>query len=176
VQYLITMSTTVAVALITSLSTLLGGLIGSVTSLFITNNQSRKERLEKRREIRRDAYVQFLNKFDEVVVLLDKCWARESGLEGSESDEMKAVARGLDELENAMNTAQLEGPAEIVDIARKVYDFLGQEFDLLLLITKEHRTSSRPRFELSDGKYFEARDSRITVKRKFIDAARSVLD
>jgi hypothetical protein len=170
------MSTTVAVALITALSTLFGGLIGSATSLFISNNQSRKERLEKRREIRRDAYVQLLNKFDEVVVLLDKCWAREPGIKGSESDEMNAVAQGLDELENATNAAQLEGPAEIVDIIRNVYDLLSQEFDLQLLITKEHRASNRPRFELSDGKWFEARDSRITVKRNFINAARSVLD
>jgi hypothetical protein len=174
------MDITVAVALITSLSTLGGGLIGSATSVTINHSQSHKEKLAKRRELRRDAYMQLLNKFDEMVVMLENCWMLSpSDYYEDASRQALAVNTGLFALENATNAVQLEGPAEIIAPAREMYNLLNKEFNLLLDVANENQGKDEIRkcfFQLSDKKYFKARDSRPTAKKNFIDAARKVLD
>ena len=173
-QYLTAMSTTVAVALITSLSTLCGGVIGSATSLILSNSQSHKDKLDKRREIRRDAYVQLLNKFDGLVVLLDKCWMTQAPPKYAEvSAELLAVQDGLYELENATNAVQLEGPAEIIEVARPMYQLPNEEFNAQLKITSQSQGSDRiARFQLSDGKCYELGNAGKGYQRRILSTLR----
>ena len=170
---------TVAVALITSLSTLGGGLIGSATSILTNNGQARKEKLAKRREIRRDSYMQLLNKFDELIPLLDDCWMKtpaENNREGG-ADRVMRARDGLRAVENATNSVQLEGPMEILDPAREMHLLLLNEFGLLLdMITENRNEDVKCCFELADDKYFKKRDSRPIAKRKFLDSGRKILN
>ena len=82
------MNVTIAVAIITSLSTLSGGLIAGFVSLQSQKRQiaaqaelatiERKyNRVQQHADSRKQTYVQFLNKVNDVERLLEKCWLEE---------------------------------------------------------------------------------------------------
>lgn len=183
------MSITIAVAIITSISTLAGGLIGSITTIRVQqkqignqNSQAEIERIEQRRsqrrEIRREAYATILNKYDEIGGLIDSCWRMKPD---SKSDgpitkailDIEANIRSLDTMTNVVN---LEGPQHVADAAKKAYDTLRYEMSELLRMTGNHQGDDRPLFMYSDSRYSGSRNTRMDAKKALVIAAREVLD
>jgi len=85
VSYYRLVSTTILVATITALSTLSGGLAGSIISLRIHHDQIKElnrfadqehagRRITRQRDVRREAYVLLLNHFDGVDNIVQSCW------------------------------------------------------------------------------------------------------
>src|SRR5690348_3795759 len=119
------MSTTVSIALITSISTLAGagisGLIAflidrarSGTQLALANSSRVDEHLKERRQIRRDVYVQFLNQVSTVEEALEVGWRSKSPPDFADAPTLIApVTAELDKLQRLANLVILEGPNEV---------------------------------------------------------------
>ncbi|MGM0355342.1 hypothetical protein [Streptomyces griseoaurantiacus] len=130
------MNDTVAVALITSLSTLTAaGLAGWVSAR--TNDRqlrhqaalAREERAERRaldrRELRRETYERFLARADAAYRLLDEWWQAPPSARAAAAEEGFAARRALDE---ALVRVRLAGPEEVAERARAVVRGVGEEF------------------------------------------------
>jgi hypothetical protein len=132
---------TVAVALITSASTLFGGALASVTTLGINRNQAKNEAVRssfelktressERRQIRRDAYLHLLNAFDETDSRLEMYWRRHPPAEKSESvlAEFEETEAAISAFANAANAVQLEGPDQVIRAAEEALSAFESEF------------------------------------------------
>ncbi|MGI5523085.1 hypothetical protein ACQEUX_19435 [Micromonospora sp. CA-259024] len=179
------MQDTVAVALITALSTLaaaaLTGLVGALSTrrqlahqLTVAQQGSAERQATRRAELRRDAYVGFLSACDQAYRQLDRRWLEPGGGEPVPGyDEAYAAMRAVDE---AYNLVLLEGPAEVVSAARSV----------LTSLTAEHADQRRFRDEPGDvtaplrdrhrDRWLAAIEVRTKRRISFVDAVRPVLD
>src|SRR5215469_5098238 len=122
------MNTTVAVALITALSTLCGAALASFTSLRIHQRQVRLQREittsereerenERRRQLRRDAYVGLLTYCDELDTALHECWNDKPPEQPQQkvTGNLNKARRLLNSMKAPLNTVYLEGPNSILD-------------------------------------------------------------
>lgn len=127
---------TVAVALITALSTLTAaGLTGAVTVLLSRGQLrhqaalAREERAEQRsthhRDVRREVYERFLQRTDEAYRVLDEGWLVEPRPEPGRWEAGFAARRALDE---AFVRVRMEGPEAVVARGREVVEGVGAEF------------------------------------------------
>ncbi|WP_216216788.1 hypothetical protein [Amycolatopsis aidingensis] len=130
------MDTTVAVALITSLSTLTAAALTGTISAWSNARQLRHQRLlareqraeernGHRRELRRAAYQQFLAEADAAYRVLDEGWLAAPFTEPAPWKAGFAARRALDE---AYIRVQLEGPDEVAAEGAKVVRGIGEEF------------------------------------------------
>lgn len=175
------MTTTVIVAIITSVSTLCGGAIASLTSIAINRHKSDDERITRRREIRRDAYVQLLNEFDKTVSQLDGFWMIDLEADsGPATAQAATTVTSLDSLETAMNVVKLEGPSIIIDAAQKAYDTLNEEFavllDIIMVNSRDEKYVGKSSLTSFKDTYYDRKDSRRVAKKLFIEKAKDILE
>jgi hypothetical protein len=182
------MSVTVTVALITSISTLLGGLIASLIGLGVQRQQiaaqaalatseREEQRLQKAADTRRQTYVQFLNHVNDVERLLDKNWRNRvpddpNAYAGNAIRETWETAQDLD---RAANMVALEGPTEVAEIAKTLY---WKMFEEILVITKANTSafgSGKEAMDAAGERYNECLRVRRLAKHGFISAARKVI-
>jgi hypothetical protein len=118
----------IAVALITSVSTLSGGGITAFAAVLVGrsngNNQlalaaaERADRLNlTQRQIRRDAYVQYLNQLSSTQKSLDAAWRTVPADQFDADLYATPITAELDALQGMLNIIRLEGPAEVVEPA-----------------------------------------------------------
>jgi hypothetical protein len=185
------MDTTVSVALITSLSTLTAGAIASATTLMINRSQANKENkrlqterkeryADQKREIRRDAYLQLLGKFDEVDNLMNECWKLyPQGEDAPVRQEMLEAGESINALDYALNVVRLEGPQKVVDAAQEMQLLFNGEIVDMLRLSTSNPNAQKPLYllEENDGNpYGKALGGRRNKKEKFIITARQALE
>jgi hypothetical protein len=162
---------TVAVALITSLSTLsaaaLAGWVSARTAARQLRHQAalaREERAERRatdhRETRREAYERFLTRADAAYRLLDE--HRRATPPTTEAG--FAARRALDE---ACIRVRLVGPDHVAERARAVVRGIGEEFRI-----HAHATGTSP----DTGARTRALQARSSTTADFLSAARRALE
>ncbi|MCG5471505.1 hypothetical protein LADH09A_005499 [Micromonospora sp. LAH09] len=178
------MQDTVAVALITSLSTLaaaaLTGLVGALSTrrqlahqLTVAGQESVERRATRRDELRRDAYVGFLSACDQAYRQLDRRWLDAGGSEPVPGyDEAYAAMRGVDE---AYNLVLLEGPAEVVSAARSVLTSIGAEHADQRRLGEEPGGPPVPLREGHRERWLVAIEARTKHRISFVEAVRGVL-
>ncbi|MGW3888298.1 hypothetical protein ACWD69_06395 [Micromonospora chokoriensis] len=179
------MQDTVAVALITSLSTLaaagLTGLVGALSTrrqlahqLTIARQEGVERRATRRDELRRDAYVGFLSACDQAYRQLDRRWLEAGGSEPVPGyDEAYAAMRAVDE---AYNLVLLEGPAEVDSVARSVLTSLTTEYADQRRLGDEPGKATVPLRDRHREHWLAAIEVRTKRRLAFVDAVRPVLD
>ena len=122
------MNPIIAVALITSVSTLSGGAITAFAAILVGrsngNNQlalagaERVDRLNSaQRQIRRDAYVQYLNQLSFTQRSLDAAWRSIPPAQFDAEAYATPITAEFDALQQMLNLIRLEGPAQVVEPA-----------------------------------------------------------
>jgi hypothetical protein len=180
------MNATVAVALITALSTLAGAGISGLITLRISRTNSNDqlistnaERLERRlvgqRRVRRDCYVQFLNQLATAEVSLTNAWrTNSSGNPSLITDILKAVTPELDALSISANLVILEGPPEVSLAAQVLQARLTLES--VDVINAAKQSPGIAPCLVDDQRYIDLQMERAKLKSAFIKAARNALD
>jgi hypothetical protein len=178
------MNATVAVALITSLSTLTAaGLTGSIAA-WLSSRQLRHQRLlareqraedraDRRRERRRETYEHFLSQADAAYRVLDEAWLAAPFAGYPRWEAGFAARRALDE---ASIRVQLEGPQDVADQGAAVVRSVGQEFRLHRTVLDAHPGTAGSAAGLDHAARAEALNARASVSTEFIMAARWSLD
>ncbi|MFI6068580.1 hypothetical protein ACIA47_25390 [Micromonospora sp. NPDC051227] len=178
------MQDTVAVALITSLSTLaaaaLTGLVGALSTrrqlahqLTVARQESAERRATRRDELRRDAYVGFLSACDQAYRQLDRRWLDAGGGEPVPGyDEAYAAMRAVDE---AYNLVLLEGPAEVAAAGRAVLTSLTTEYADQRRLGDESGDGSAPLRDRHRERWLAAIEVRTKRRISFVDTVRPVL-
>ncbi|MBM0235421.1 hypothetical protein JNW91_28740 [Micromonospora sp. STR1_7] len=179
------MQDTVAVALITALSTLaaaaLTGLIGALSTrrqlahqLAVARLESAEQRATRRDELRRDAYVGFLSACDQAYRQLDRRWLEAGGNEPRPGyDEAYSAMRAVDE---AYNLVLLEGPADVAAAARSVLASLTAEYADQRRLGDEPDDSAVPLRDRHRERWLAAIEERTRRRISFVDVVRPVLD
>lgn len=175
-------------ALITSISTLAGGLLASITSLRIQRRQTNiqnaivlSERAERedanRRQIRRDAYVHLLTCFDGASDALDKCWEAipPADADGPVSEEVNATRKLLVSLDTALNTVNLEGPPTVYSAATQLSTVINNQLNKLVHLNIDNEGSKEPLFKIA-GPEYKVWKPRLEAKSAFIEVAREALE
>ncbi|MBQ0905149.1 hypothetical protein [Micromonospora sp. U21] len=179
------MQDTVAVALITALSTLaaaaLTGLVGARSTrrqlahqLTVARQENVERRATRRGELRREAYVGFLSACDQAYRRLDRRWVEAGGDEPAPGyDETYAAMRAVDE---AYNLVLLEGPAEVASAARSVQASVTAEHADQRRLGGEPGSVTVPLRERHRERWLAAIEVRTNRRISFVNAVRPVLD
>jgi hypothetical protein len=177
---------TIAVALITALSTLSGGLIVSAVSLRIHRQQlaaqrqlAADEREEQQRlalrERQRQTYEQLLNRFDEIERALQKCW-ESHGIPGGDqniSPAMRAALNCIIGFEQMLNVVAIDGPEQVSDLALDLQAVAFTEFRQIISASSTAPDATSPLLKIARDVYVEAVRTRKEAKAKLIKAARA---
>lgn len=179
------MQDTVAVALITSLSTLaaaaLTGLVGSLSTrrqlahqLTIARQESADRSATRRAELRRDAYVGFLSACDAAYRRLDRRWV-EPGADAVAPgyDETYVAMRAVDE---AYNLVLLQGPADVAAAGRSVVASLTTEYAEQRRLAGEPGDAAVALRDRHRERWLAAIEVRTDRRVAFVDAARPAVD
>ncbi|MGK5741424.1 hypothetical protein [Micromonospora sp. URMC 103] len=181
------MQDTVAVALVTSMSTLAAASITGLIGLWASRRQvashlaaAREERAEQRAtwtaQLRRDSYVGFLSACDQAYRRLDWNWQQENhdAILKARSETYQAL-RGLDE---AYNIVLLEGPGGVAREAELVTRSIDDEYrEQLRLITEAASESDDiPLNALYRGERRTAIEERTKRRDSFVEAAKAALN
>lgn len=178
------MNDTVAVALITSLSTLTAaGLAGSV-SAWTTGRQlrlqallAREERAERRaidhREMRREAYERFLTQADAAYRVLDEGWLALPSAGAPGTGAGFAARRALDE---AYIRVRLVGPEDVAERGAAVVQGIGEEFRHLARIVKSDPDAGGRAADLDPPARAQVLRVRFATSGEFVVSARAALE
>jgi hypothetical protein len=182
------MDITVAVALITAGSTLVGGLTASVTAISVQRKQIEgqktlarlqllDERETRRNDMRREIYIQVLNEFDKISDLLSKCWMEEPpvGFDEEVAASMIAVDDGIRSFESAMNAVSIEGPVSVADIAQKAAQNFRDELLAVLRLAEKNIGRSDVLSSLAKNEYSNKYQARLGIKDELVEAIKSAL-
>ncbi|WP_410811187.1 hypothetical protein [Micromonospora sp. 067-2] len=179
------MQDTVAVALITSLSTLaaaaLTGLVGALSTrrqlthqLSAARQDDAERRATRREELRRDAYVGLLSACDQAYRRLDRRWVEVGAQEPAPGyDESYVAMRAVDE---AYNLVLLEGPEEVGSAARSVLASITTEYADQRRLAGEAGGATVPLRERHRERWLAAIEVRTNRRIAFVDAVRPVLN
>ncbi|KAB1942664.1 hypothetical protein F8271_11615 [Micromonospora sp. ALFpr18c] len=179
------MQDTVAVALITALSTLaaaaLTGLVGALSTrrqlahqLTVAGQESAERRATRRDELRREAYVGFLSACDRAYRQLDRRWLEAAKSEPTSGyDEAYTAMRAVDE---AYNLVLLEGPADVAAAARSVLASLTTEYADQRRLGDEPGDAAAPLRDRHRDRWLAAIEVRTNRRIVFVDVVRPVLD
>jgi len=181
------MSTTVAVALITAISTLAGGAISGYITFLISrgNNRvqmavTRENLLDKclvdRRQIRRTAYVQYLNQLSSAERTLDAAWTAPlvSGVAGH-IGLLKACSKETEALTNPANVVLLEGPSDVSRVILALGVRLTLENTLIVNLAGSHKGKGALCLE-NEELFRKAKLERGKAKEAMLKAARQALN
>lgn len=174
---------TVAVALITSLSTLSAAGLAGVASAWVAGRQlrhqsalAREERAERRavdhREMRRDVYEKFLSQADAAYRVLDNGWFALPFTELRRWEAGFAARRALDE---AYIRVQLVGPDDVAERGAEVLRSIGDEFRLHARIVNGSPDAADNAAELEPSARSGALRARVASSTEFVTAARRAL-
>lgn len=174
---------TVAVALVTSLSTLAAaGLTGTISALLtrrqlehqrvLAREQRTEERADHRRELRREVYQHFVSQVDEAYRVLDAGWFAAPFTEGSHWEAGFTARRALDE---ANVRVQLEGPEAVAAQAAEVVSSVGREFREHRRVLDAHPGATGSAAELAAATRSEVLKARFRTTAGFIASARQEL-
>ncbi|MEV1109423.1 hypothetical protein AB0I95_12315 [Micromonospora sp. NPDC049751] len=179
------MQDTVAVALITSLSTLtaaaLTGLIAARSTrrqlahqLTVAREESADRAALRREELRRDAYVGFLGACDAAYRRLDRRWI-EPGTDAVTPgyDETYAAMRAVDE---AYNLVLLQGPADVAAAGRSVVASLTTEYAEQRRLADEPGDAAAALRDRHRERWLAAIEVRTERRVAFVDVARPAVD
>ncbi|GAB3942324.1 hypothetical protein [Micromonospora vulcania] len=179
------MQDTVAVALITSLSTLaaaaLTGLVGALSTrrqlahqLAVAGQEATERRSTRRDELRREAYVGFLGACDQAYRSLDRRWVEAGGDEPpSGYDETYAAMRAVDE---AYNLVLLQGPAQVAAAGRSVLTSVTTEYADQRRLGGEPGAGVGPLRDRHRERWLAAIEERTNRRVSFVAAVQAVLD
>ena len=174
---------TVAVALITSLSTLTAaGLAGSV-SAWTTGKQlrhqaslAREERADRRatdyREMRREVYERFLARADAAYRVLDERWLARPLAEVGSAGAGFAARRALDE---AYIRVRLVGPEDVAERGAAVVSGIGEEFRRHAQVVSSYPDAMDCAVDLDPSGRAQVLRVRFATSGEFITAARRAL-
>ena len=182
------MNSIIAVALITSLSTLAGASISGYITLLVsrTHNNSQAllantDRMEQRsaaqRQIRRDAYVQYLNQLSLVEQALDVAWRSKPPPDLTQVPSLiEPVTVELDVLQRMANVVTLEGPLKVAGAAQALQAKLTLEsVDVVNAINAAMKSHGNALCLQDDEKYVRIRMERHTFKSNMVKAAQDAL-
>ncbi|ROQ66019.1 hypothetical protein EDD93_0419 [Streptomyces sp. 840.1] len=175
---------TVAVALITSLSTLSAAGLAGAASAWVTGRQlrhqsvlAREERAERRatdhREMRREAYEKLLSEADAAYRVLDEGWFALPLPESRRWEAGFAARRALDE---AYIRVRLVGPDEVAERGAEVLRSIGREFRLCARIVNDSPDATDSAAELEPSARSGALRARSAGSTGFVAVARRALD
>lgn len=178
------MQDTVAIALITSLSTLSAAALTGLAAARQTKGQlryqlaqSREERAahraDRHRELRREAYEQFLGRADAAYRVLDERWYAETLTSAGSQNGGFAARRALDE---AVIRVQLEGPPDVAAQAAEVAKSIEREFRQHQRVVNDHPDGLQSAAKLDPSGRRSALDVRYSSSGEFLTVARAALD
>ncbi|RFC78084.1 hypothetical protein [Streptomyces sp. AcE210] len=139
------MQDTVAVALITALSTLFAaGLTGAIT-LRLQRRQAAAERVRAREEARRAAYAGLLAASTETWFAIDAMWrlVPPQNVDDPMHPEAGEVLSALKRLDHALHVACLHGPSSIDTEAAELYFYADKEFGTIMQVLDGNIGDSR---------------------------------
>jgi hypothetical protein len=182
------MSTTIAVTLITALSTLTGVSISGYIALRISHSQGKtqitlnqsqllEQRAIERRQIRRDAYVQFFNQLGVTEQVFASIWSSSPSISDVDDlkHKLKTVENSINDLQRASNLVTLEGPREVGSLAIEMGILFQEEYGniarLIVRVPKE-----KPLAGSVKESFAEARLKRDVLKVRLIVAMQKNLD
>ncbi|MET9499725.1 hypothetical protein [Streptomyces sp. NPDC006552] len=171
------MTETVAVALVTALSTLIAaGLTGAVT-LRLQRRQAAAERLRLREEARRTAYADLLSASTDAWMAVDRAW----GLYPPNSDEPRPpeIQEGLavlKRLEQALHVVTLYGPPALDSKAAALYNSADQEFWNIVRVLMANVGEQQSAIALAEPDQQPNGEARLAARAAFTVAARIALD
>lgn len=180
------MNATVAVALITALSTLAGASIAGIISLRISKGQVQQQstlaqaefdsrRKTERRTVRRDAYAQFLARADQVHRRLSNSFVLM--VPGEDRATAIETIDNLLSLDAAADIVDMEGPTDVGAAAQKLRGPLFEEGMLWIRTLQEHGVSRHDPLMKHAADDFNKLLSSITdARRNFVDAAKRALE
>jgi hypothetical protein len=184
------MNTTVAVALITALSTLTGAattgclaLLTGRAQLRVQQRNAELDRIEQHadnvRGTRRYVYLGFIHQLTQIEEMFDRdLWVRTAfGKDDSISpgEIMYTATARMHKLASQLDFIQLEGPAKVSDAAGKVYSSLDAEvMRLMALASPEARDMEMSGVEMYTL-WKTTSQARKEVKDKFLRVAREAL-
>ncbi|SFB40055.1 hypothetical protein SAMN05216266_11042 [Amycolatopsis marina] len=177
------MNATVAVALITSLSTLAAAALTGMVSAWSNGRQLRHQRLlareqqaeergAQRRELRREAYQQFLSQADAAYRVLDEGWLAAPFAGSSRWEAGFTARRGLDE---AYIRVQLEGPDRVAAEGANVVRSIGDEFRTHRRVLDANPGTQDCAAELDRAARADVLRARFRTSKDFVAAARDSL-
>jgi hypothetical protein len=174
----LTVDVAVAVGLITAGSTLIGGVIASITALMVQKNQLKKEadrvisdREEQRnsefRALRREVYIQMLTRFDEADDALLEEWKEHPDAEPDQPLSAVSVAAetAIRNFDHVINLVRLEGAEEVIKAAEKASDVLWEEERYLTSLLVENHGSKMILHMIAGDKYGDFYGARIEAKK-----------
>jgi len=182
----VVVSDAVAVGLITSVSTLVAVGLTGVTSVWVSRGQLRhqamvtalehgEQRAARRREVRREVYVLFLARADEVYRRLDQRWADPPPQqpEAARQDQAYPALRRLDE---AHNRVLLEGPAQVAEQAEFVVNSIGEEYREQRRVLRAYAGVEQGAAPLEPARHSAAVAARVRHRDEFTRTARQAID
>ncbi|MEV0688766.1 hypothetical protein [Streptomyces sp. NPDC050388] len=175
------MNDTVAVALITALSTLSAGAVTGGFAFWGTRRQAkeqaqqaREDRSEQRaawhRDVRRDAYVRFLDLAVQVDQHMSFIWMEPGP--SITAEKIEHMIELTSQLWKALPAVLLEGPPAVAEAARAFAGAVAEECDTLEEIAGS--SGEHPLYVTVDG-FTTFHDQRVIAQRRFIEAARETL-
>jgi hypothetical protein len=185
------MNTTVAVALITALSTLVGatatGYLGVLTNRAQLRAQQKSVELERSeqhakgvREIRRDVYLSFINQLTRIDELFDRdLWVRTGfGKDGaiSPGEVMYTATAMMRQLAAQLDLVRLEGPRHASEVALKLYSGLDKEMMRLMVLSSQEAKESIISKNEMYALWKKASEAREEAKAEFIKVAGEALE
>ena len=177
---LMVMSTTVTVAIITSLSTLAGVGVSGCIAFFIGRTQAKtqikladsdktEQRFKERQQTRRDSYVQFLNQVSKVEQTLNVTW--QSSAPSTAGKTLTMLNVELNALTPHVNLIDLEGPVGVSSVCTELQIRLGLEMTALTVVMNFSRSkkgaiafNNQEIFKNSFLKRLEVKTGEVTKK------------
>jgi hypothetical protein len=180
---------TVIIALITALSTLSGGLIGSVTGLRIhhsqievqekLDNENRMEkRARRRRKLRRQAYVSLLSRLDKIENLIQRCWEL-TPLPTHDDPIPDTLVEAHDQfaaIAAALNTVRLEGPPSVAEAGEAANEVIRSELSMILMHLLENAGKRDILIVLATDDFRRATHQRQQAREQLMAAAQVALE
>ncbi|MEV4711360.1 hypothetical protein [Micromonospora sp. NPDC049374] len=176
------MRETVAIALITSLSTLTAaGLTGLITALTVRRQVSGQltaareerdaQRTLRRNQARRDTYVGFLAACDRAYRALDTGWVGPETAPGED-----APYRMLRALDEAYNLVLLAGPGPVAEAAGRTVRSVNEEYARQRQLSREQTEEATPVAVQHRAEHLAALRCRTERRDAFVAVARGTLD
>lgn len=182
------MNATVAVALITAVSTLAGGALSGFISLSANRAQAKlqydlaqsnliEQRSAERRRLRRDVYEQFLTQASRVENEIRERWETIPPKEADSRKYIRDIIHEINNLQHPLSLVALEGTGEVVEKSKMLRTFLWAEAALIAKLHERAYESKSPYFVIDIPKeYTELSTLRNSAKNDVIIAARNALD
>ncbi|MEU0382613.1 hypothetical protein ABZ093_35815 [Streptomyces cyaneofuscatus] len=170
------MTETVAVAMVTALSTLFAaGLTGAVT-LRLQRRQAAAERLRIREEARRMAYANLLSASTDAWLAIDEVWKlRPPGSNEPRQPEIGEALSALKLLDQALHVATLYGPPSIDKAAAALYNSADEEYWNIVRVLMANEGEQRGATQLCEPAQLPNPELRLATRAVFTAAARAAL-